>query len=61
MKDCKLWLEDVINVIKVVVEEGIVFGGGVIFVYIGVELLEWIIEIFIGDELVGGLIVEKVL
>lgn len=42
MKDCKLCLEDVINVIKVVVEEGIVFGGGIILVYLVFELEIWV-------------------
>lgn len=44
MKDCKLCLEDVINVIKVVVEEGIVFGGGIILVYLVFELEIWVNE-----------------
>lgn len=33
-KDWKLCIEDVLNVIKVVVEEGIVFGGGIILIYL---------------------------
>lgn len=28
LKNCKLWIEDVLNVICVVIEEGIVVGGG---------------------------------
>lgn len=32
-KECKESVEDVVVVVKVVVEEGIVFGGGVLFIY----------------------------
>eukprot|EP00967_Tisochrysis_lutea_P159047 scaffold327785_cov625-Tisochrysis_lutea.AAC.2 len=61
MKDRKLRLEDAINATKAAVEEGIVPGGGATLVHIGAELLEWITETLTGDELVGGLIVEKAL
>lgn len=61
MKDRKLRLEDAINATKAAVEEGIVPGGGATLVHIAAELLEWITETLTGDELVGGLIVEKAL
>lgn len=32
MKEKKDWVDDVLSVIKVVVEEGIVIGGGVVFI-----------------------------
>lgn len=32
LKECKFCIEDVLNLICVVVEEGIVFGGGIVFV-----------------------------
>lgn len=61
MKDRKLRLEDAINATKAAVEEGIVPGGGSTLVHISGELLEWLKENLEGDELVGGLIVEKAL
>lgn len=61
MKDRKLRLEDAINATKAAVEEGIVPGGGSTLVHISTELLEWLKENLEGDELVGGLIVEKAL
>ena len=61
MKDRKLRLEDAINATKAAVEEGIVPGGGSTLVHISGELLEWLKENLDGDELVGGLIVEKAL
>lgn len=39
-KDWKLCIEDVLNVIKVVVEEGIVFGGGIILIYLFIKVEE---------------------
>jgi chaperonin GroEL len=61
MKDRKLRLEDAINATKAAVEEGIVPGGGATLVHIAVELLEWVTETLTGDELIGGLIIEKAL
>lgn len=53
MKDKKFCLEDVINVIKVVVEEGIVFGGGIILVYLVLVLEQWVVFSLFGEELIG--------
>eukprot|EP00962_Isochrysis_galbana_P062151 scaffold52076_cov1961-Isochrysis_galbana.AAC.18 len=61
MKDRKLRLEDAINATKAAVEEGIVPGGGATLVHIAAELLEWVTETLKGDELIGGLIIEKAL
>lgn len=58
MKDKKLRIEDVLNVIRVVVEEGIVVGGGIILFDI-IELMKDFNEI---DEIVMGIeIVKRVL
>ena len=61
MKDRKLRLEDAVNATKAAVEEGIVPGGGTTLIHIAAELLEWVKETLTGDELLGGLIVEKAL
>lgn len=39
LEDWKLRIEDVKNVMFVVIEEGIVFGGGVVLVYLFVLVL----------------------
>jgi chaperonin GroEL len=61
MKDRKLRLEDAINATKAAVEEGIVPGGGSTLVHISQELFEWAKNTLKEDELVGALIVEKIL
>ena len=61
MKDRKLRLEDAINATKAAVEEGIVPGGGSTLVHISQELFEWAKSTLKEDELVGALIVEKIL
>lgn len=47
-KDWKLCIEDVLNVIKVVVEEGIVFGGGIILIYLFIKVDE--IKVGLNEE-----------
>ena len=59
MKDKKLRLEDAINATRAAVEEGIVPGGGTMFVHLAESLREWAKVNLREDELIGALILEK--
>ena len=59
MKDKKLRLEDAINATRAAVEEGIVPGGGTMFVHLAESLKEWAKVNLREDELIGALILEK--
>mgnify|MGYP003325977150 FL=1 len=59
MKDKKLRLEDAINATRAAVEEGIVPGGGRMFVHLAESLREWAKVNLREDELIGALILEK--
>ena len=59
MKDKKLRLEDAINATRAAVEEGIVPGGGTMFVHLAESLKEWAKINLREDELIGALILEK--
>jgi len=61
MKNKKLRLEDAINATKAAIEEGIVPGGGSTYVHLSKELDLWVNQNLFGDELIGGLIVQKAL
>jgi len=61
MKNKKLRLEDAINATKAAIEEGIVPGGGSTYVHLSKELDLWVNQNLVGDELIGGLIVQKAL
>lgn len=59
MKDKKLRLEDAINATKAAVEEGIVPGGGTLFVHLAESLKIWAKANLKDDELVGALIISR--
>src|SRR6476620_2415111 len=59
MKDKKLRLEDAINATKAAVEEGIVPGGGTLFVHLAESLKTWSKANLKEDELVGALIISR--
>src|SRR6476646_452401 len=59
MKDKKLRLEDAINATKAAVEEGIVPGGGTLFVHLSESLKTWAKANLKDDELVGALIISR--
>jgi chaperonin GroEL len=59
MKDKKLRLEDAINATKAAVEEGIVPGGGTLFVHLAESLKTWAKANLKEDELVGALIIAR--
>lgn len=59
MKDKKLRLEDAINATRAAVEEGIVPGGGSMFVHLAETLKIWVKLNLREDELIGGLILSK--
>lgn len=59
MKDKKLRLEDAINATKAAVEEGIVPGGGTLFVHLAESLKSWSKANLQEDELIGALIIAK--
>lgn len=59
MKDKKLRLEDAINATRAAVEEGIVPGGGTMFVHLAENLRQWAKLNLYDDELVGALILSK--
>src|SRR6478609_476406 len=59
MKDKKLRLEDAINATKAAVEEGIVPGGGSLFVHLAESLKIWAKANLKEDELVGALIISR--
>nr|YP_009541668.1 chaperonin GroEL [Synarthrophyton chejuense]AYR05677.1 chaperonin GroEL [Synarthrophyton chejuense] len=61
MKNKKLRLEDAINATKAAIEEGIVPGGGSLFVHLAKSLSIWSNKHLYDDELIGALIVEKAL
>jgi len=59
MKDKKLRLEDAINATRAAVEEGIVPGGGTMFVHLAENLRQWAKLNLHDDELIGALILSK--
>lgn len=59
MKDKKLRLEDAINATRAAVEEGIVPGGGTMFVHLSENLKQWSKLNLHEDELIGALILSK--
>ena len=59
MKDKKLRLEDAINATRAAVEEGIVPGGGTIFVHLSESLKQWAKLNLREDELIGALILSN--
>jgi len=59
MKDKKLRLEDAINATRAAVEEGIVPGGGSMFVHLSESLKQWAKLNLREDELIGALILAK--
>ena len=59
MKDKKLRLEDAINATRAAVEEGIVPGGGTMFIHLAENLRQWAKLNLNEDELVGALILSK--
>ena len=59
MRDKKLRLEDAINATRAAVEEGIVPGGGTMFVHLSESLKQWAKLNLREDELVGALILSK--
>ena len=59
MKDKKLRLEDAINATKAAVEEGIVPGGGTLFVHLAESLKTWAKANLKEDELVGAFIIAR--
>nr|YP_009243966.1 chaperonin GroEL [Sporolithon durum]AMK96208.1 chaperonin GroEL [Sporolithon durum] len=61
MKDRKLRLEDAINATRAAIEEGIVPGGGSIFVHLAQDLNDWAKNTLHDEELVGALIIQQAL
>ena len=59
MKDKKLRLEDAINATRAAVEEGIVPGGGTMFVHLSESLKQWAKLNLREDELIGALILSN--
>ena len=59
MRDKKLRLEDAINATRAAVEEGIVPGGGALFVHLASMLKKWSKQNLKEDELIGAIILEK--
>jgi chaperonin GroEL len=59
MKDKKLRLEDAINATRAAVEEGIVPGGGTLFVHLVELLKDWAKANLKDDELIGAFIIAK--
>ena len=60
MKEKKLRIEDALNATKAAVEEGIVAGGGVVFVN-AIPAVEKLVEALDGDEKTGARIIAKAL
>jgi len=60
MKEKKLRIEDALNATKAAVEEGIVAGGGVVFVN-AIPAVEKLVEELDGDEKTGARIIAKAL
>ena len=60
MKEKKLRIEDALNATKAAVEEGIVAGGGVVFVN-AIPAVEKLVEELEGDEKTGARIIAKAL
>jgi len=60
MKDRKLRIEDALSATKAAVEEGIVPGGGTVFIDIIPEVAQ-IVETLPGDEKIGGKIILRAL
>lgn len=61
MRDKKLRLEDAINATRAAIEEGIVPGGGSIYVHLSKALELWAVNHLIGDQLIGAFILQKAL
>nr|YP_010471025.1 60 kDa chaperonin [Synarthrophyton patena]UVF62854.1 60 kDa chaperonin [Synarthrophyton patena] len=61
MKNKKLRFEDAINATKAAIEEGIVPGGGSMFVHLAQNLSIWSNKYLSDEELIGSMIVEKAL
>jgi chaperonin GroEL len=60
MKEKKLRMEDALNATRAAVEEGIVAGGGTIYV-VAAKAVEALIEKAVGDEKTGMMLVAKAL
>ena len=60
MKEKKLRIEDALNATRAAVEEGVVAGGGTIFVNV-IPAVEALLETTEGDEKTGGKIIAKAL
>tara|TARA_B110000902_G_scaffold28633_1_gene31000 strand:- start:3246 stop:4844 length:1599 start_codon:yes stop_codon:yes gene_type:complete len=56
MKEKKLRLEDAINATKAAIDEGVVPGGGTLFVHLSILLKTWAKNNLSGDELIGAYI-----
>lgn len=59
MKNKKLRLEDAINATRAAIEEGVIPGGGAMLAHLSQSLFDWSRVHFVGDQLVGALIVAK--
>jgi chaperonin GroEL len=59
MKDKKLRLEDAINATRAAIDEGIVPGGGAMFIHLSENLKRWAKFNLYDDELIGALILSK--
>lgn len=61
MKEKKLRLEDAINATKAAIDEGLVAGGGSLFIYLSELVKNWAKGNLEGDELVGAYIISNAL
>jgi chaperonin GroEL len=57
MKEKKLRLEDAINATKAAIDEGVVPGGGAVFIHLSEFLRNWAKSNLAGDELIGAYII----
>jgi chaperonin GroEL len=57
MKEKKLRLEDAINATKAAIDEGVVPGGGTLFIHLSGLLKTWAKNNLYGDELIGAFII----
>lgn len=57
MKEKKLRLEDAINATKAAIDEGVVPGGGTVFIHLSELLKTWAKNNLSGDELIGAYII----
>ena len=60
MKEAKLRMEDALNATRAAVEEGIVAGGGSVYIHAGKKVSK-IVDSLEGDEKTGGQIILKAL